>query len=196
LTFWIEETSLKGKVVALEPLNHSHSSEIQKAASDGELWDLWYTGVPSPAELEEHIKLALKEKQQNGDLPFIVRHLQSNKVIGATRYCHVDNHNKRLEIGYTWYAKSFQRTAVNTECKLLLLTHAFEKLNAIAVEFRTHWMNQQSRQAIVRIGAKQDGILRNHQRLADGSYRDTVVFSILNSEWLSIKNHLTAKLKL
>lgn len=191
---WIKETVLKGNVVELIPLSFEHLEGISKAATDGELWNLWYTGVPNPDSMEDYIQQALLAKENNGDLPFAVRHIQSGEIIGATRYCHVDNHNKRLEIGYTWYAKRFQRSVVNTEAKLLLLQHAFEKLRAIAVEFRTHWFNLQSRRAIERLGAKQDGILRNHQQFGDGSYRDTVVFSIINSEWLSVKNHLQANM--
>ena len=131
-------------------------------------------------------------------MPFVIRDVHDGKpgkVVGSTRLFNVDAANKRLEIGHTWYAKSVQRTAVNTECKLLLLTHAFETLGCIAVEFRTHWMNHQSRAAIARLGAKQDGVLRNHQRMPDGSFRDTVVFSIIESEWLTVKRHLQYKLE-
>jgi RimJ/RimL family protein N-acetyltransferase len=127
-------------------------------------------------------------------MPFVVREKETGKVIGSTRYCNVDEVNQRLEIGYTWYAKSYQRTSVNTECKYLLLTHAFEKLDAIAVEFRTHWHNHASRAAIARLGAKLDGVLRNHQKSADGVYRDTVVFSIINLEWPVVKKSLEYKL--
>jgi RimJ/RimL family protein N-acetyltransferase len=127
-------------------------------------------------------------------MPFIVRDKESNKIVGCTRYFNVDEVNHRLEIGYTWYAESVQRTSVNTECKYLLLSHAFEKLDAIAVEFRTHWHNHKSRAAIARLGAKQDGVLRNHQRSADGIYRDTVVFSIINLEWPAVKKSLEFKL--
>lgn len=137
-------------------------------------------------------------RERLGAMPFVVRdirHGQPGRVVGSTRFFNVDAANRRLEIGHTWYAKSVQRTAVNTECKLLLLTHAFETLGCIAVEFRTHWMNHQSREAIARLGAKQDGVLRNHQRMPDGSYRDTVVFSIIESEWLTVKRHLQYKLE-
>lgn len=118
----------------------------------------------------------------------------TQKIIGSTRYCNADAINKRIEIGYTWYAKSFQRTGINTECKYLLLTHAFETLNVIAVEFRTHWHNQASRTAIARLGAKQDGVLRNHQKSAEGVYRDTVVFSIIDLEWSAVKTNLQFKM--
>jgi RimJ/RimL family protein N-acetyltransferase len=126
-----------------------------------------------------------------GAMPFAVRDNATGDIVGSTRYFNVDAANRRLEIGHTWYAKRAQRTAINTECKLLLLTHAFEKLKCIAVEFRTHWFNHASREAIARLGAKQDGVLRNHQILPDGSYRDTVVFSIIESEWPAVKRQLT-----
>ena len=119
-----------------------------------------------------------------------IRDAETGQLLGSTRFLNVDTANRRLEIGHTWYAKRAQRTAINTDCKLLLLTHAFETLRCIAVEFRTHWFNQPSRRAIERLGAKQDGVLRNHQLLADGSRRDTVVFSILDSEWAAVKSHL------
>jgi len=195
MSHWIREITLKGLNVELIPLKAEHASAFSEAAADGKLWDLWYTHVPTSENTKDFIQEALSAKQNNGDLPFIIRDVKSQKVIGATRFCNVDNQNKRVEIGYTWYSKSFQRTHANTECKLLLLTHAFEQLDAIAVEFRTHWFNQQSRTAILRLGAKQDGVLRNHKKMADGSLRDTIVFSIIESEWSSVKRHLTEKLK-
>ena len=124
-------------------------------------------------------------------MPFVVHDNATGDIVGCTRYFNVDASNRRLEIGHTWYATHAQRTAINTECKLLLLTHAFEKLKCVAVEFRTHWFNHASREAIARLGAKQDGVLRNHQILPDGSYRDTVVFSIIENEWPAVKRHLT-----
>ena len=192
---WIEPTFLEGRHVTLEPLQLSHYEDLQKAASDGELWNLWYTSVPALDKTRTYIQAALDSQVQFGTLAFAVREKSKDTVVGTTRYCNVDSNNRRLEIGYTWYAQSAQKTAVNTECKLLLLTHAFERLNSIAVEFRTHWLNQQSRNAIARLGAKQDGVLRNHQRMPDGSYRDTVVFSIIESEWPAIKRNLLFKLK-
>ena len=127
-------------------------------------------------------------------MPFVVRANETGEIVGCTRYFHVDAPNRRLEIGYTWYAKRAQRTAINTECKILLLAHAFETLECVAVEFRTHWFNHASREAIARLGAKQDGVLRNHQISPDGSYRDTVVFSIIESEWPAVKRHLAFRL--
>ncbi len=191
---WIEPVTLTGSKVILEPLSLEHLDGLISAVKDGELWKLWFTSIPSPEKAGEYIKTALDMRENAGAMPFIVRDRESNKIIGCTRYFNVDEVNQRLEIGYTWYSESYQRTAVNTECKYLLLSHAFEKLDAIAVEFRTHWHNHKSRAAIARLGAKQDGVLRNHQRTADGSYRDTVVFSIINLEWTAVKQSLMFKL--
>jgi RimJ/RimL family protein N-acetyltransferase len=191
---WIEPVTFTGSNVILEPLTLEHVAGMATAVQDGELWKLWYTTIPSPETVEEYIQKALEMRENGGAMPFIVRDRESNKVIGCTRYFNVDESNQRLEIGYTWYSKSYQRTSVNTECKYLLLTHAFEKLEAIAVEFRTHWHNHTSRAAIARLGAKQDGVLRNHTRSADGVYRDTVVFSIINLEWPAVKKSLEFKL--
>ncbi len=191
---WIEPVTLTGSKVILEPLSLEHLDGLISAVKDGELWKLWFTSIPSPEKAEEYIKTALEMRENAGAMPFIVRDRESNKIIGCTRYFNVDEVNQRLEIGYTWYSESYQRTAVNTECKYLLLSHAFEKLDAIAVEFRTHWHNHKSRAAIARLGAKQDGVLRNHQRTADGSYRDTVVFSIINLEWPAVRQSLMFKL--
>ena len=191
---WIEPVTLSGSNVVLEPLSLQHLEGIVSAVKDGELWKLWFTSVPSPEKAEEYVKTALDLRENAGWMPFVVRERSTNKIIGSTRYCNVDEVNQRLEIGYTWYSESYQRTAVNTEAKYFLLTHAFEKLDAIAVELRTHWHNHKSRAAIARLGAKQDGVLRNHQRSADGVYRDTVVFSIINLEWPAVKQSLMYKL--
>jgi RimJ/RimL family protein N-acetyltransferase len=129
-------------------------------------------------------------RERLGAMPFAVRQNATGDIIGCTRYFNVDAANRRLEIGHTWYSKRAQRTAINTECKLLLLTHAFDVLRCIAVEFRTHWFNHASRAAIERLGAKQDGVLRNHQLMPDGSKRDTVVFSIIDGEWPAVRQHL------
>jgi RimJ/RimL family protein N-acetyltransferase len=191
---WIELVTLTGTKIILEPLSLEHSEEIKYAVKDGELWNLWYTTIPSPDKVEDYISKALDMREKSGAMPFIVLEKESNKAIGCTRYFNIDEDNHRLEIGYTWYSKSYQRTAVNTECKYLLLTHAFEKLEAIAVELRTHWHNHKSRAAIARLGAKQDGVLRNHIKSPDGVYRDTVVFSIINLEWPAVKKSLEFKL--
>jgi len=190
----IEPLTLAGRHVALEPLTLAHRDALAAAAADGELWKLWYTSVPAPQQMQTEIERRLGLQQQGSMLPFAIRRSDTGALCGMTTYMHIDAANHRLEIGSTWYAQSAQRTAINTEAKLLLLTHAFETWACIAVEFRTHWMNQQSRAAIARLGAKQDGILRNHQRLADGSLRDTVVFSIIASEWPTVRRHLQFKL--
>ena len=189
-TRFVEPVTLRGAHATLEPLAEAHLDGIRAAAADGELWRLWYTSVPAPDATERWFTTALDMRQRQGAMPFAVRDGASGDVVGSTRYFNVDAPNRRLEIGHTWYAKRAQRTAINTECKLLLLTHAFEALGCIAVEFRTHWFNHASRTAIARLGAKQDGVLRNHQLMPDGSRRDTVVFSIIDAEWLAVKRHL------
>ncbi len=191
---WIEPAVLTGGDVILEPLAPAHAGELAEACADGELWRLWFTFVPHPDGVEDYIAEALARRETADEMPFAVRDRASDRVIGSTRYCHVDEGNRRLEVGYTWYAQRFQRTAVNTRCKLLLLQHAFETLGSIAVEFRTHWHNQASRAAITRLGAKQDGVLRNHQKTAEGVYRDTVVFSIIDLEWPAVKQALQFRL--
>jgi N-acetyltransferase len=187
---FIEPVTLKGEHVTLEPLEAKHEAALRDAAADGELWRLWYTSVAPPDQIGDYIARALDMRERLGAMPFAVRHNTTGNVVGCTRYFNVDAANRRLEIGHTWYSKRVQRTAVNTECKLLLLTHAFEVLRCIAVEFRTHWFNHASRVAIERLGAKQDGVLRNHQLLPDGSKRDTVVFSIIDGEWPAVRRHL------
>jgi RimJ/RimL family protein N-acetyltransferase len=194
MTRWIAPVTLTGQHVQLEPLEAEHRDGLQRAAADGELWKLWYTSVPQPQDTQAYIDAALAMRDNLGALPFAVRDTHSGEVVGSTRLFNVDATHRRLEIGHTWYARRVQRTALNTEAKLLLLGHAFEQLRAIAVEFRTHFMNHQSRAAIARLGAKQDGILRNHQVGADGSYRDTVVFSIIESEWPAVRRHLRFRL--
>jgi N-acetyltransferase len=186
---WLSPVILTGQHVQLEPLTIAHVAELQDAARDGELWNLWFTSVPAPEATVSYVEKALTAAAAGVALPFAVRDA-AGSVVGSTRYMNVDAANGRLEIGSTWYAARVQRTALNTEAKLLLLTHAFEALGASAVEFRTSWMNHRSRAAIARLGAKQDGVLRNHMRLPDGGYRDTVVFSIIESEWLAVKTHL------
>lgn len=196
---FIEPVTLRGQHALLEPLRPEHEAEVQAAVADGELWKLWYTSVPAPDQVRAWTGTALQMREQQGAMPFVIREVRDGvpgAVVGATRYFNVDGANRRLEIGHTWHAQRVQRSAVNTECKLMLLTHAFEQLACIAVEFRTHWMNHQSRTAIARLGAKQDGVLRNHQRMPDGSLRDTVVFSIIASEWPTVKRHLQYRLDL
>jgi N-acetyltransferase len=192
---FIEPVTLKGEHATLEPLASQHEDALQRAAADGELWRLWYTGVAAQERTGAYIATALDMRERLDAMPFVVRENGSGEIVGCTRYFNVDAANRRLEIGHTWYSKRAQRTAINTECKLLLLTHAFEKLRCIAVEFRTHWFNHASRAAIARLGAKQDGVLRNHQISPDGSYRDTVVFSIIESEWPAVRQHLQFQLE-
>ena len=153
------------------------------------------TSVPSADTVDSYISSALLQKQNGNEFPFVVIDKKSNKVIGCTRYYNIERDHRRLEIGYTWYAKSFQRTGVNTECKYLLLKYAFEKLHCIAVQFMTDWHNLRSRAAIERLGAKQDGVLRNHRLNADGSFRDTVVFSITDQEWAGVAKSLTYEME-
>ncbi|MCZ8531572.1 GNAT family N-acetyltransferase [Alteromonas sp. PRIM-21] len=191
---WFEDIELESENIKLVPLTMEHADALVNAAKDGELWKLWFTSVPSAEIIDDYITTALEQKAKGLSLPFVVIDKASGEVIGSTRFCNADLLNQRMEIGYTWYSKSYQKTSCNTECKLLLLTHAFESLEAIAVEFRTNWHNQASRAAITRLGAKQDGVLRNHQKMPNGGYRDTVVFSIINTEWPSVKENLKFKL--
>lgn len=190
---WLSESQLKGNYVTLEPLGIEHLDELKEAVLDGESWKLWYANVPSPERMSEYVREAITESKK-GNIAFAIRCNITNKVVGTSRFYNVDAKNKRAMLGYTWYSSSVRRSPVNTECKLLLLLHVFEKHSAIAVEFRTHFFNQSSRKAIERLGAKQDGIIRNHQILKDGSIRDTVVYSIINSEWPAVKNNLQSKL--
>jgi len=195
MTDWLQKTELEGQKVRLIPLTEAHKDELLKAAADGKLWELWYTSVPSKETLDSYIKKALEDSQKGIALPFVVLDKNSGELIGSTRFCNGVAEHKRVEIGFTWYAKKYQRTGVNTECKALLLKYAFEKLGCIAVEFRTNWFNLPSRAAIARLGTKQDGILRNHQLNSDGSYRDTVVFSITNQEWKGVEKSLAYEMK-
>jgi RimJ/RimL family protein N-acetyltransferase len=186
--------TLHGRHASLEPLSATHHDDLVEATRDGELWKLWYTAVPSPEGMRAEIERRLELQQAGAMLPWTVRSLATGKIVGMTTYMNIDAKYRRVEIGSTWYAKSAQRTPLNTECKLMLLTHAFESLACIAVEFRTGFFNHASRRAIERLGAKQDGILRSHQLYADGSLRDTVVFSIVAAEWPAVKQHLEFKL--
>jgi N-acetyltransferase len=175
---FIDSVTLKGRHWAtLEPMQHDHGDELLEAAKDGELWKLWYTSVANSEAVLNYMDLAMKMREEQGAMPFVVRRNSDGKIVGATRYFNVDEKNRRLEIGHTWYSKSVQRTGLNTECKYMLLKYAFEKLHCIAVEFRTHYFNFQSREAITRLGARQDGILRNHVISTNGTLRDTVVYS-------------------
>jgi RimJ/RimL family protein N-acetyltransferase len=189
-----ESISLKGHHASLEPLSPTHHDDLAQATRDGELWKLWYTSVPSPEGIAAEIERRLGLQQAGSMLPWSVRSSATGRIVGMTSYMNIDATYRRVEIGSTWYAQSAQRTLLNTECKLMLLTHAFESLACIAVEFRTAFFNHTSRRAIERLGAKQDGILRSHQLYADGGLRDTVVFSIIAVEWPAVKRHLNFKL--
>jgi RimJ/RimL family protein N-acetyltransferase len=191
---WVDPVTLSGDLVRLEPLAAAHTDELVAAASDGQLWQLWYTSVPRPEAMADDVARRLAERDAGTLVPFTVRRADTGAVIGATNYMNIEPEGPRLEIGGTWNAASVQRSGTNSESKLLLLGHAFEQLGAIAVEFRTHWHNRQSRTAIAALGAKQDGVLRNHRRLPDGSLRDTVVFSILDSEWPAVRAGLVSRL--
>ncbi len=186
--------TLSGRHATLEPLAYEHHDGLVEAVRDGALWQLWYTAVPTPEGMRAEIERRLGLQKAGSMLPFAVRSRASGRIAGMTTYMNIDTNNRRVEIGSTWYAKSAQRTPLNTECKLMLLTHAFETLDCIAVEFRTGFFNHASRRAIERLGAKQDGVLRGHQHYADGSLRDTVVFSIIATEWPAVKRHLQFKL--
>jgi N-acetyltransferase len=188
---WPDPVSLHGEIVSVVPLDQSHCYALQEAAADGELYKLWYTNVPTPDGMADEIDRRLSLKAMESMLPFAIIDKASNKAVGMTTYMDIDAASKRLEIGSTWYRKSVQRSGLNTECKLLLLTHAFEVLDCIAVEFRTHFMNRQSRNGIERLGAKLDGILRSHRVMKNGTLRDTAVYSIIAGEWPAVKANLT-----
>jgi RimJ/RimL family protein N-acetyltransferase len=192
---WIDKIDLEGKNVKLISLDKSHKNGLLNAASDGKLWELWFTSVPSNNNIDSYIEHAIKQKENGFEFPFVVLDKESGEIIGSTRYYNIQPEHRRLEIGYTWYAKKHQRTGVNTESKFLLLKYAFENLDCIAVQFMTNWHNLRSRIAIERLGAKQDGVLRNHRLNSDGTYRDTVVFSITNQEWSGVKKSLEYEMK-
>ena len=186
---WLGPVELKGAHCALKPLAADQHDGLVDATRDGELWKLWYTAVPSPETMTAEIARRLDLQAKGAMLPFTSVDAQG-RIAGMTTYMNVDATHKRVEIGSTWTAARMQRGPFNTECKLLLLGHAFEQLGCIAVEFRTHFFNQQSRRAIERLGAKLDGILRNHQRASNGTLRDTCVYSITEAEWPTVKAHL------
>ena len=187
--------TLTGTHVQLVPMDILHLKGLQDAVRDGELWKLWYTSVPTPEAMESWILKARQEQDLGVSTPFVVILRSENRIVGSTRYMNIEQDVRRLEIGTTWYSKSVQRSPVNTECKLLLLQHAFEEIKCLAVEFRTHRFNEASRRAISRLGALQDGILRNHRVTSDGSIRDTVVYSIIQNEWPSVKSNLLFMLR-
>ena len=185
---------LEGYGVQLEPLELRHEDELAAAAADGSLWELWYTSVPAPGDTKAYIELALQRQTEGRMLPWAVRDLASGALVGSTRYHDIVAEIDRVEIGYTWYAKSWQRTHVNTSCKLLLLTHAFEQLGCKAVGLRTDKFNFASQRAIEALGVKRDGLIRHFSTRRDGSARDVVMYSVIASEWPEVKLHLTQRL--
>lgn len=186
--------TLEGRDIRLEPLTPAHEDGLRAAAADGKLWELWFTSVPAPGETARYIADALEGARAGTMLPWAVRELTSNTIIGTTRYHDIVARIDRVEIGYTWYASRWQRTHVNTTCKLLLLTHAFETLGCAIVGLRTDNFNFASQRAIAALGAHRDGVLRHHQARRDGTVRDSVVFSILATEWRDVKRHLELRL--
>jgi RimJ/RimL family protein N-acetyltransferase len=187
--------TLEGHGVRLEPLGSGHVDGLKAAAADGALWELWFTSVPKPEETLLYIEAALAGQSEGHMLPWAVRDLATGQIVGSTRYHDIDAAIDRVEIGYTFYAKSRQRSHMNTACKLLLLTHAFETLGCAVVGFRTDNFNFASQRAIAALGAKKDGVLRHQKARRDGTARDTWMFSILASEWPDVKRHLTLRLQ-
>jgi len=195
MTPWPDSFSAIGKFVSVEPLSMAHHSDLVEAASDGDLHQLWYTVVPAPENVGKEIERRLALRAAGTMLPFAIIDRASGRAVGMTTFMNIDSTNRRVEIGATWYRQSVQRSPLNTECKLLLLTHAFDVLDCIAVEFRTHFLNSQSRRAIERLGAKLDGILRSHIKMPDGTLRDTAVYSIIACEWPTVRTHLQWQLQ-
>jgi RimJ/RimL family protein N-acetyltransferase len=190
----VQPVTLEGRGIRLEPLTQAHHDALAAAAADGKLWELWFTSVPEPGETQTYIDAALKGQQDGHMLPWAVRDLGSDTVVGTTRYHDIVAAIDRVEIGYTWYASSHQRTGVNTTCKLLLLQHAFDTLHCKVVGLRTDNFNFRSQKAIEGIGAKKDGVLRHHAARKDGTVRDSVMYSILVTEWPDVRRHLELRL--
>jgi N-acetyltransferase len=190
----LDPITLEGTHVQLEPLVPAHAEALLAAAADGELWNLWVTVVPSRATMSDYLATAFRAQADGRELPFVIRDRATNRVVGTTRYRNIELTHRRVEIGSTWLGASAQRTAINTEAKLLLLTHAFETLGCIRVEFVTDVLNTRSRAAIERLGAKQEGILRAHMIMPGGRVRDSVYFSILAAKWPDVKSRLSARL--
>ena len=195
---WPSPITFVGLNAKLEPLSQKHHDDLVEAVNDGDLWDHWYTAIPTPEAMGAEITRRLDLQAKGSMCPFAVIDPATNQAVGMTTYMNIDAVNRRVEIGSTWYRQSVQRSPLNTEAKRLLLAHAFEQLNCIAVEFRTHFFNQQSRRAIERLGAKLDGVLRSHQinphPLGAGALRDTCVYSIIASEWPNVRTHLDFQL--
>jgi N-acetyltransferase len=190
----VEPVTLAGKVVTLAPLEIGHVPALCSIGLDPELWKWTVTQINSESEMLGYVETALDEQRRGIALPFVTIHLPTNGIVGSTRFGNIDTANKRVEIGWTWIARRFQRTAVNTEAKFLMLQHAFETLGCIRVEFKTDSFNEKSRNALLRIGATQEGIFRNHMIVSTGRLRHSVYFSIINSEWPAVKQDLLQKL--
>lgn len=193
-SLWNTVPTLRGEHVTLESLRAEHADALRAALGDGELSRLWYTNVPPPEQVESYIDAALEVQAQGKAMAFLVRDA-AGEAVGSTRFYDLDPGVPRVQIGYTWYAPRVQRTGLNTEAKLLLLSHAFDAMGCICVGLETSWFNHASRTAIARLGAKQDGILRSHRRHADGTVRDTVAFSIIESEWPAVRANLLHRLE-
>jgi N-acetyltransferase len=191
---WNTPPTLRGAHVTLEPLAPAHADGLREAVEDGRLYAIWYTNVPEPKDVAAYIDGALEKQATGAQLAFAVREA-NGRIVGTTRYYEIDATTPRLQIGYTWYAASVQRTGLNTEAKLLLLGHAFDVLRCASVGLQTSWFNHVSRAAIARLGAKEEGITRNHVRHRDGTLRDTVNFSILDTEWACVKRNLLARME-
>lgn len=195
MSYWPDEFTVEGDYVRVVPLSLTHKDDLIEATKDGDLHQLWYTTIPSPDMVETEIERRLGLRETGSMMPFAIIEKASDKAVGMTTFMNIDAANKRVEIGSTWYRNSVQKSPLNTECKLLLLAHAFEQLDCIAVEFRTHCVNLQSRRAIERLGAKLDGVLRSHMVMPNGTTRDTAAYSIIASEWPTVKAHLEWQLK-
>ncbi|MDQ5893802.1 MAG: N-acetyltransferase [Actinomycetota bacterium] len=191
---FVQAPTLENQLVRLEQLDSTQESDLARVAAEGDLWRTWYTHVPAPKEVEAEIQRRLALQRAGEMAPWGIVDPTTDRVVGMTTYMNIDEENRRLEIGSTWMATTAQGTGINPAAKLLLMTRAFEVLDCIAVEFRTHFHNWQSREAIARLGARQDGILRNHMLWRDGTIRDTVVFSVLDSEWSTVKLGLEERL--
>lgn len=189
-----ELLSLRNHVVRLEPLSLEHAKPLAEAAADGELWNLWYTSVPTPDGVGAYIEKALRARSEGSELPFVIRNSVTDAIVGTTRYLHIERAHKRLEVGSTWLSRSAQSIRINPATKLLLLEHAFSSLKFNRVEFLTHAKNSQSRAALLKLGATQEGILRHHKVLADGSLRDSVVFSIIATEWPQVRRAIESRI--
>ena len=190
-----KRTTLDGHGVRLEPMAKEHREALAAAAADGNLWELWFTSVPRPEETERYIAQALAGQEAGHMLPFVVREAKSGAIVGSTRYHDIVKEASRVEIGYTWYAKRWHKSHVNTVCKLLLFAHAFDDLGCKVVGLRTDNFNFASQRAIEALGAKKDGVLRHHAPRRDGTVRDTVMYSVLSSEWPDVRRHLELRLQ-